>query len=210
MLLYARCTTYSAIKERSGLMPPKCKFTRDEIIAAALEIARDKGIEAVTARALGEKLNSSSKPIFSVFENMEEVLEETLLAARAVYNEYIAKALASEQAFREVGSKYIEFAIREPKLFQMLFMSEQTEKRSALGILPMIDDNYEQILASVQNGYGLDEDTAKSFYRHLWIYTHGIASLIATGVCSFKPQEIGQMVTEIFVSLLKNKMSEKK
>lgn len=191
-------------------MPPKCKFTRDEIIAAALEIAREKGIEAVTARAVGEKLNSSSKPIFSIFENMEEVLEETLLAARAVYNEYIAQALASEQAFREVGSKYIEFAMREPKLFQMLFMSEQTEKRSALGILPMIDDNYEEILASVQKGYGLDVDTSKGFYRHLWIYTHGIASLIATGVCSFAPQEIGQMVSEIFVSLLKNKKSADK
>lgn len=191
-------------------MPPKCKFTRDEIIAAALEIAREKGIEAVTARALGEKLCASSKPIFSVFENMEEVLEETLKAARAVYNEYIEQALASKEAFREVGAKYIEFSMREPKLFQMLFMSEQTEKRSALGILPMIDDNYEEILKSVQTGYGLDQDTAKAFYRHLWIYTHGIASLIATGVCSFKPQEIGEMVAEIFVSLLKNKLSGNK
>ncbi len=191
-------------------MPPKCKFTREEIIAAALGIAKEKGIEAVTARAVGEKLNSSSKPIFSVFENMEEVLEETLKAARAVYNEYIAQALASEQAFREVGAKYIEFSMREPKLFQMLFMSEQTEKRSALGILPMIDDNYEGILESVKKGYGLDENTAKSLYRHLWIYTHGIASLIATGVCSFKPQEIGEMVSDVFKSLLINKLSANK
>ena len=68
-------------------MPPKCKFTRDEIIAAALDIARKDGLYAVTARSLGEKLGSSSKPIFSIFENMEEVLEATLLAARAVYNE---------------------------------------------------------------------------------------------------------------------------
>ncbi|MBR6100917.1 MAG: TetR/AcrR family transcriptional regulator [Ruminococcus sp.] len=190
-------------------MPPKCKFTKDEIIAAALDIAREQGLEAVTARALGDKLSSSSKPIFSIFENMEQVQEETLLAARALYNEYIAKALASDQPFREVGSQYIRFAVTEPKLFQMLFMSEQTEKRSALGILPMIDDNYEDILASVQKGYGLDETTAKSFYRHLWIYTHGIASLIATGVCSFRPEEIGEMVAEIFVSLLKNSSCKK-
>lgn len=189
-------------------MPPKCKFTRDEIIAAALDIARKSGLEAVTARSLGEKLGSSSKPIFSIFENMEEVLEETLLAARAVYNEYIEQALKSEQPFRAVGSKYIEFAIREPMLFQLLFMKEQTEKRSALGILPMIDDNYEEILSSVKTGYGLDEETAKGFYRHLWIYTHGIASLIATGVCSFKPQEIGDMVSQVFKSLLKYKMTE--
>lgn len=185
-------------------MPPKCKFTREEIIQAALDIARQKGIEAVTARAVGERLNSSSKPIFSVFENMEEVLEQTIKAAREVYDGYIEQALAGEQPFKDVGAKYIEFAMREPKLFQMLFMSEQTEQRSALGILPMIDDNYENILESVKTSYDLDEQTSKNVYRHLWIYTHGIASLIATGVCSFKPQEIGKMVSEIFVSLLKN------
>ena len=190
-------------------MPPKCRFSREEIIAAALEITRERGIEAVTARSLGEKLGSSSKPIFSVFENMEEVFEETLKAARGVYNGYIAGALASEQAFREVGTQYIVFAVKEPMLFQLLFMKEQTEKRSALGILPMIDDNYEQILQSVIDGYGVNKDEAKGLYRHLWIYTHGIASLIATGVCRFAPQEIGEMVSEIFVSLMKNLKSKK-
>ena len=184
-------------------MPPKCKFTRDEIIAAALDIARKDGLYAVTARSLGEKLGSSSKPIFSIFENMEEVLEATLLAARAVYNEYIEQALSDEKPFKAVGSKYIEFAMREPMLFQLLFMKEQTQKRSALGILPMIDDNYEEILETVKTEYGLDDKNAKLLYRQLWIYTHGIASLIATGVCSFKPQEIGEMVSQVFISLLK-------
>ncbi len=184
-------------------MPPKCKFTRDEIIAAALDIARKDGLYAVTARSLGEKLGSSSKPIFSIFENMEEVLEATLLAARAVYNEYIEQALSDEKPFKAVGLKYIEFAIREPMLFQLLFMKEQTQKRSALGILPMIDDNYEEILETVKTEYGLDDKNAGSLYKQLWIYTHGIASLIATGVCSFKPQEIGEMVSQVFISLLK-------
>ncbi len=82
-------------------------------------------------------------------------------------------------------------------------MKEQTQKRSALGILPMIDDNYEEILETVKTEYGLDDKNAGSLYKQLWIYTHGIASLIATGVCSFKPQEIGEMVSQVFISLLK-------
>ena len=52
-------------------VPPKCKFTREEIIQAALDIAKKEGIVSITARSLGAKLGSSSKPIFSVFENME-------------------------------------------------------------------------------------------------------------------------------------------
>ena len=54
-------------------MPPKFKFTREEIIQAALDLTRESGIAAVTARGLGAKLGSSVKPIFSLFENMEEI-----------------------------------------------------------------------------------------------------------------------------------------
>ena len=62
-------------------MPPKFKFTREEIIQAALDLTRESGIAAVTARGLGAKLGSSVKPIFSLFENMEEVQNEVLKAA---------------------------------------------------------------------------------------------------------------------------------
>ena len=49
-------------------MPRKFMFTREKVLAAALNLAREQGIAAVTARGLGEKLGSSSKPIFSLFE----------------------------------------------------------------------------------------------------------------------------------------------
>ncbi len=33
-------------------MPPKCKFTKEEIIKAALYLTREEGIDTLTARAL--------------------------------------------------------------------------------------------------------------------------------------------------------------
>ncbi|MDE6124235.1 MAG: TetR family transcriptional regulator [Eubacterium sp.] len=183
-------------------MPPKCKFTREEIIEAALEMVKADGIEAVTARALGAKLGTSSKPVFGLFQNMDELLQQVIRAARNEYNKYIKIGLAQESAFKGVGSQYILFAKNEPKLFQLLFMTEQNEKKDAAGTLPMIDDNYREILLSVQSMYGLGEDDSKRLYRHLWIYTHGIAALLATGVCCFSEQEIGDMMTEVCQGLL--------
>ena len=183
-------------------MPPKCKFTREEIIEAALEMVKADGIEAVTARALGAKLGTSSKPVFGLFQNMDELLQQVIRAARNEYNKYIKIGLAQESAFKGVGLQYILFAKNEPKLFQLLFMTQQNEKTDAAGTLPMIDDNYREILLSVQKMYGLDEDCSKRLYRHLWIYTHGIAALLATGVCSFSEQEIGDMMTEVCQGLL--------
>ncbi|MCH5324821.1 MAG: TetR/AcrR family transcriptional regulator [Eubacterium sp.] len=185
-------------------MPPKCKFTREEIIQAALDIAREEGVAFITARALGAKLGSSSKPIFSVFENMEEVQVEVQKAAKALYAEYVQIGLHQELAFKGVGTQYILFAINEPKLFQLLFMSEQPQKPSVAGILPIIDESYDQILLSVQNGYGLGKKDAENLYRHLWIYTHGIAVLCATNMCSFTAEEISTMMTEVCKALLKD------
>ena len=60
------------MKEESA-MPPKKKFTREEIIQIAYEMAREKGIDAVVARELGKRMGTSSSPIFTAFKNMEEV-----------------------------------------------------------------------------------------------------------------------------------------
>lgn len=183
-------------------MPPKAKFSREEIIAMALEITREQGIEAVTARELGARLNSSSRPIFTVFENMEEVLKEVEKAAKELYRQYVEEGLKQELAFRGVGIAYIQFAVREPRLFRLLFMCEQQEGNDLEHILTMIDENYEAILRSVQEPYQLNEESARKLYQHLWIYTHGIAALSATRVCQFTPEEIERMITEIFASLL--------
>lgn len=57
-------------------MPPKFKFTREQIITAALDVTRRNGMEGLTARGLAAELGSSAKPIFGLFQNMEEVQSE--------------------------------------------------------------------------------------------------------------------------------------
>lgn len=183
-------------------MPPKFKFTRDQIIQAALDITRQDGISAVTARAVGAKLHSSSKVIFGLFENMDEVQVQVKRTAKALYAEYVKKGLEQEMAFKGVGIQYILFAIQEPKLFQLLFMSEQEQKPTITNVLPIIDDCYDAILLSVQNEYGLNECEAEQLYRHLWIYTHGIAVLCATNMCVFTSEEINKMISQVFIGTL--------
>ena len=65
-------------------MPPKARFTREQIINAALQIVRTEHFESLTARALGKKLGSSACPVFTVFENMEEVQQAVLGAIKGI------------------------------------------------------------------------------------------------------------------------------
>ena len=83
-------------------------------------------------------------------------------------------------------------------------MNEHKQIPDLTDVLPLIDDNYEQIISSIQRDFGIDSVSAVKLYRHLWIYTHGIAMLCATNMCRFTGEEISKMMTEVCVSLLKN------
>ncbi len=185
-------------------MPPKAKFTREEIIEAAMQIVREEGMEAVTSREIGRRLQSSACPIFTVFRNMDEVNTALLAAIRSLYREYIREGLAQKLAFQGVGTAYIKFARNEPKFFRLLFMTEPENPTDIGHILSVIDENYAEILRSVKDPYRLATKEADRLYQHLWVYTHGIATLCATKVCTFTDEEIQERMKEIFISLRNN------
>lgn len=183
-------------------MPPKPKFTENEIIECAFQITREQGIDHVTAREIGKELNSSARPIFTVFSNMEDVKCGVIARAKAEYRAYVERGLKKERAFQGVGIAYITFALKEPKLFWLLFMRETEQNDSLQEVLEVVEDSYDLILESVMQPYHLNREDAIKLYHHLWIYTHGIATMCATNLCRFEKTQIDKMTSEVFRSLL--------
>lgn len=189
-------------------MPPKAKFSREEIIKAAVELVRRDGFEALTARSLAAVLGSSPRPIFTVFESMDEVQSEVKAAATKLYEQFEDDGMSGDNAFKGSGTGYIRFAAKEPKLFQLLFMKERDSVPNIDYVLQDIDNYYEKILQSVQSGYGFSRETAKQVYMHMWLYSHGIASLLATKVCAFSEKEISDMLTDVCSSIIRKYKAE--
>ncbi len=103
-------------------MPPKAKFTQEEIIEAALNIVRTNGYEALTSRALGTYLSSSARPIFTVFKNMEEVQQAMIEAAKTLYKEYVNKGLKEEHPFKGATGECVRSIFTN--IFFFLLMSQ--------------------------------------------------------------------------------------
>lgn len=93
-------------------MPPKPRFTREEIVAAALDIVSRKGIEALTARELGEALGSSARPIFTVFRSMEELQQEVRSAAMRRFESCAGRTMPGVPLFKQVGMQMVPSARR--------------------------------------------------------------------------------------------------
>ena len=189
-------------------MPPKNKFTKQQIIEAAIAIVREEGALAVTARSVAAKLGCSVAPIFSIFANMDELQNELIKQCKAIYAGYVEVGLKETIAFKGVGLSYLKFAMKEPNLFKLLFMSND----GAYGldnVISEIEVNYEGVFKCVRDCYGLSEEDSKKLYLHMWIYTHGIAVLCVTGTCLFSDKEIDGMLSEVCSSIIKELRSKK-
>lgn len=183
-------------------MPPKPKFTRDEIVAAALDMVSERGMEALTARDLGQRLGSSARPIFTVFENMEAVQKEVRKAAMQRYNDYTNKGVHYTPAFKQFGMQMILFAKEEPKLFQMLFMTENEKAKSFEDIFEELGDMSKLCIEVIMRDYQLPEQDALQLFKHVWIHTFGIGALCAAKVCDFDEKEVSEMLTESFIGMM--------
>ena len=183
-------------------MPPKPKFTKEQIVDAALSIAADRGLKALTSRALGAELGSSARPIFTVFSSMEEVLTEVRSAALDKFNNYAKKAEGYTPIFKQIGLQMILFAVEQPKLYRLLFMSEKPESRTFEDVYANLGDMATLCVDVICEEYQLSRDDAMLLFKNTWIYTYGVGALIASGMCSFTPDEIQDMLSREFVAML--------
>ncbi len=183
-------------------MPPKPKFTREEITAAALRIISRRGTGALTAQALGRELGSSARPIFTVFKSMEEVRQEAYRAAMRQFESFAEKAVHYTPAFKQFGMQAILFALEEPHLYQLLFMQGDGSPHSFQEVFAVLGEPARMCMDILQKEYGLSEADAMGLFHHVWIYTYGIAGLCATGMCRFSEEEIIDLLGQDFMAML--------
>lgn len=143
-------------------MPPKPRFTREEIVAAALDIVSRKGIEALTARELGEALGSSARPIFTVFRSMEELQQEVRSAAMRRFESYAGRTMPGVPLFKQVGMQMVLFGAQEPKLYQLLFMRENRSAVSFDDVFGELGDTTERCIEAVCRDYDLSPAQARA------------------------------------------------
>lgn len=183
-------------------MPPKPKFTKDEIVQAALEVVSQKGVEALTAKELGDALGSSARPIFTVFRSMKEVQDEVRAAAMRRFARFAAQTLPDMPLFKQVGMQMVLFGAKEPKLYQLLFMQENHNAASFDDVFGALGPTAETCIQSLRNAHGLTEAESRLLFETVWIYTFGIGALCATGTCRFSEQRLGEMLSTEFQAML--------
>ena len=153
-------------------MPPKFKFTRDEIVEAALTVVRQGGWPALTTRSLADALGASARPIYSFFESMAEVEEAVVeKTVDLLYRRMIRKETGDP--WHDHGIGYVLFAMEEKALFRAV----NDERHIAL-FKTYGDVIWESLTAALENYppfAGLTADQIDRIQLHRWLFAHGMA-----------------------------------
>ena len=181
-------------------MAPKNKFTRDEMVEAALRVVRAKGIDGLTAKTLADELGTSTQPVFTAFGSMDAVRREVYAAAVRVYDGYTNTGLKEKIPFFGVGMQYIRFAREEPELYRLLFLT-RTQEYSAIKSMEHLRELVSPTLVEI---YHITAAEADIYFRDLWFVVHSLSTLIVTGDCSYSDGEIGQILTGMSISICKS------
>lgn len=182
-------------------MPPKVKFSKEEIIEAAVNITREKGITSVTAREVGNALGVSSRPLFTYFKSVEELKLEVYNYAQRLYEDCVREGLKQKIPFLGVGQQYIRFAKTETELYRYLFLNPPEGVKG--GAMDALKHSQNLVRDSLMKIYNINEKTADKYFRDLWLVAYSITTLIVTGECPYTDEEISDIFTEFSVSILK-------
>ena len=159
-------------------MPPTPIITKQDILNAGIQLIRENGIRSVNARSLAKSLRCSTKPLFRIYKNMEELKKDIKKELDNYYNDFMEKNMTNENRLLSQGISYIEFARSEKMIFSSLFMNMTMAGSSLQDII-----HAEWNRASIENTKaltGLSTEKAEMLFINFWLYSHGIATQIVS------------------------------
>lgn len=182
-------------------MPPKAKFTKEEIIKAAVDVTREQGISAVTAREVGKRLGTSSSPVFVAFENMDDLKNEVFKEVQIQYSNYINRGLNYTPMFKAFGFRMIEYAKEFPNLFKVLFMNSKENNVNYNDMIlsfPCAD----VCIEAIKEQTGLDDDNVRLLFKQVLLSGLGICYLVSSKTCEFTDEQLDEYLGLSYIGSL--------
>ena len=171
-------------------MPPKTRITKDMIIQAAVEVARQSGHENINARTVSEQLHCSTQPVMYHFSTIDAMKRAAYAQVDHLHSEFLMTIPPEQDPILRIGLNYIRFAVEEPQLFRFLFQSGYAEENN---LLEMVDsEGLAPVLAAMQEGAGLSMEKSRDVFITVALFAHGYASLIANNHLEFDEKLIAE------------------
>jgi hypothetical protein len=189
------------IFKKEYIMPPKTRITKEVILTKSFEIAQEEGVESLNVRYLAKKIECSTMPIFKVFSNVNELKVELKKAIEEYYDGFILNYIDKTDYLFTISFAYINFALKERKLFGALFVNEFIETRSMNEVI--CSSWNRETIECTANQYQISMEASEALYRDIRFYTHGIATQLYGGNIALSEDEIQALLRNAIEKFLR-------
>jgi AcrR family transcriptional regulator len=160
------------------ILGPKTKFTREQIIDAAFDIAKSEGIDSITMRKIAEKMGSSVAPIYVNFKNVDE-LNEALIEKIISISRQLLLEENTGNPFRDIGMASLRFAMEYSVIFRdMVIKSGKYMQGYDEKIMPTLIEEMQK--DPELRGFTIDE--LKTILLKIRIFQLGLSMMAANGL----------------------------
>ncbi len=178
-------------------MARTARISRDDIVAAAVELVRTQGHESLNARALAAALGCSTQPILYRFATMAEVREAAYQAIDELHStSLMARLESAPDPLLQLGLNYVRFAYDEPRLFRFLFQTDAFGGRDLQSLVAAPEVG--ELVGMVAQETGVDEARARQVFLAIFVAAHGYASLLANNSLAYDEDLVARVLTSAY------------
>ena len=180
---------------------PKQRITKEMILEVAFKLAREHGYEQVVVKNIAAEMGCSVQPIYSYFSNMDALKQAVVGAAMQFYNGFIYSRVDNDRVLQSMARANVAFAKYETNLFKLLFLQKLNGLNSFNDIYEWMGDK--QATRRLAEELLLPEEKIKQVYVMLIVFTHGVATMIATGGANISDEESADILERAYEAFIK-------
>lgn len=144
-------------------------------------IAEREGWDAVTVRRLAEEIEYSQPVLYSHFENRDAIVAAVAIEGfkelTVALREAASGSTSQRKALEKVAMAYLAFALRQPALYEAMFILPTNLRFAEAGTKPELRAAFESLVAVITPFCANVEDVTETF----WAALHGLAALERSG-----------------------------
>ncbi len=157
-------------------------YSRLQIIEAAFKLVREQGWGAVSTRAIAKELGSSTMPIYSHVQSVEELEKELHIKARTLLKDF-QRRMYTQHTLLNLAFGYVAFARDEKNLFRFLYLERpnRINMEDISAVKEWFFAEFGEQGGEAKALLELQASGQEALVGYTWIFTHGLAVLVNSG-----------------------------
>ena len=162
---------------------------RPELLEEAATIISEQGLEHLTIRTLSKRVGVSRTALYRHFADKTALLcaiaEEGFNKLTSRYKEINSDtSLQASERLQEIGRAYVEFAIKNPSYYRLMFGHEIMQRKRTPELIRAAKETFNEFrltVEAVQREADVKLEDPLALVNLSWVVVHGLSGLIIDG-----------------------------